>query len=296
MSAHLMRRVLAELIGTALLVFFGAGSVVAAIIAGDGRLDYAGLGVIGLAFGLVIAVVVYGFGTTSGAHINPAVSIALATIRRFPWRDVPAYIAAQLVGAVLGSLLVVVVFGPRATEIGGVGLTALNPTAGYVRGVTAEAVATFLLLLAIMALGVDRRAPPGPAGLVIGLSVSVAIFVIGPVTGGSLNPARTFGPYVVNSLFGGFTPWREFWVYVAGPLIGAVLATLGYVVVARPVREVPVEAPQGTEGEIEGRRVPIDNSLGQDVSDARDVPDGHDVPDRLDRPADHPNGRDDERR
>jgi glycerol uptake facilitator protein len=100
----------------------------------------------------------------------------------------------------------------------------------------------------------------------------------------------------VNSLFGGYTPWREFWVYVAGPLIGAVLATLAYVVVARPVREVPEAAAQGTEGEIEGRRMPIDNSLGQDVRDGENVPDGHDVPDRLDRPADHPNGRDDERR
>jgi glycerol uptake facilitator protein len=278
-----MRRVLAELIGTALLVFFGAGSVVAAIIAGEGRLDYAGLGVIGLAFGLVIAIVVYGFGRTSGAHINPAVSIALAAVRRFPWRDVPAYIAAQLVGAVLGGALIVVIFGPRATEIGGVGLTALNPSVSYVRGVTAEALGTFLLLLAIMALAVDRRAPPGPAGLVIGLAVSTAIFVLGPVTGGSLNPARTFGPYVANSLFGGSTPWRQFWVYVAGPVIGAVLAALAYVAVARPVREVPEEVPQGTEGEVEGRRVPAEASHGDDL------PDGHDPP------VDRPNGRDDEK-
>jgi glycerol uptake facilitator protein len=270
MSAQLMRRVLAELIGTALLVFFGAGSVVAAILADDGRLDYAGLGVIGLAFGLVIAIVVYGFGTTSGAHINPAVSIALAAVRRFPWRDVPAYIAAQLVGAVLGSLLVVVAFGPRATRIAGVGLTGLSPSAGYAQGVAAEAIGTFLLLLAIMALAIDRRAPPGPAGLVIGLAVSTAIFVIGPITGGSLNPARTFGPYVANSLFGGFTPWRQFWVYVVGPVLGAVLATLVYVVVARPVREVPEEAAQGTEGEIEGRRVAAESSGGGDTQQRGD--------------------------
>ncbi|NJC68516.1 MIP family channel protein [Planosporangium thailandense] len=256
MSAHLSRRVLAELIGTALLVFFGAGSVVAAIIAGNGRLDYAALGFVGLTFGLVIAIAVYGFGTTSGAHINPAVSIALAAVRRFPWREVPAYIAAQLVGGVLGGLLIIAVFGPRATEIGGVGLTAVNPGASYGRGVVAELIGTFLLLLAIMALAVDRRAPPGPSGLVIGLAVATGIFVVGPITGGSFNPARTFGPYVANSIFGGVTPWRQFWVYVVGPVAGAVLAAFAYVAVARPVREVPAEAAQGAAGEIEGRRLP----------------------------------------
>jgi glycerol uptake facilitator protein len=270
MSAHLMRRVLAELTGTSLLVFFGAGSVVAAIIAGNGQLDYAGLGVIGLAFGLVVAVIVYAFGTTSGAHVNPAVSIALAVVRRFPWREVPAYLVAQLAGAVLGGLLVVVVFGRRAIEIGGVGLTAMNPALGYYRGVAAEALGTFLVLLAIMAVAVDRRAPPGPAGLVIGLAVSTAIFVIGPITGGALNPARAFGPYVVNALYGGFTPWREFWIYVVGPLIGAVLAALAYVVLARPVREVSPAVPQGTEGEIEGRRVPVDPPHRYPIPDGRD--------------------------
>jgi glycerol uptake facilitator protein len=291
MSAPLLRRVLAELIGTALLVFFGAGSVVAAIIAGAGRLDYAGLGVIGFAFGLVIAILVYVFGPISGAHVNPVVSIALATVRRFRWRDVPAYIAAQLVGAVLGALLVVVVFGPRATEIGGVGLTALSPTAGYLRGVVAEVLATFLLLLAYMAFPMERRArfgpagPAGAAGLAIGLAVSTAIFVIGPVTGGSLNPARTFGPYVVNSLFRGFTPWREFWVYVVGPLLGGVLAALAYAILARPVREAPEEAPQGAEGEIEGSRIPVGDTLERDAT-----------PEGYERPADHRGSGDDDRR
>ncbi|GII25257.1 MIP/aquaporin family protein [Planosporangium mesophilum] len=290
MSAHLARRVLAELIGTALLVFFGAGSVVAAIIAGDGRLDYAGLGVIGLSFGLVIAIVWYAFSRTSGAHINPAVSIALASVRRFPWRDVPAYVVAQLVGAVLGALLIVAVYGRRATEIGGLGLTAMSPGAGYVKGVVAEALGTFLLLLAYLSLAVDRRAPPGsagPAGFVIGFAVSAGMFVLGPITGGSLNPARTFGPYVVNSLFDGLTPWREFWVYVVGPVLGGVLAALGYVVVARRVREVPEEAPEGAEGAegaSEGRQVPPEDRPDRDGPD-RDSSD-------RDSPVEHPRGDD----
>ncbi len=230
MSVHLARRALAELIGTALLVLFGSGSVVAAVALG-GRVDYSGLGMIALCFGLVVAIVIYGFGTTSGAHINPAVSISLAAVRRFPWRDVPAYVAAQLVGAVLGGLLVVAVFGTRATRLGGIGLTALSPSTGYLRGVVAEALGTFLLLFTIMALAVDRPAPAGWAGLIIGLAVTA------------------------NSLFGGATPWHEIGVYVLGPLIGGVVATLGYDAVARPARAIPVETPQGTQGEVEGRQL-----------------------------------------
>ncbi len=255
MATELFRRLFAELVGTALLVLFGAGSVVAALRLGHGALDYPALGMIALAFGLVIAIVVYGFGTTSGAHINPAVSISLAAVRRFPWREVPAYVAAQLVGAVLGAVLVVAVFGTQATQLGGVGSTSLAPGIGYARGVVAEVIGTFLLLFTIMALAVDRRAPPGWAGLVIGLAVTTDILMIGPVTGGSMNPARTFGPYLVNTLFGGTTPWADFGVYVIGPLIGGVLGAVGYELVARPVREVPAEAPQGAEGEIRGRRV-----------------------------------------
>jgi glycerol uptake facilitator protein len=256
MSSVLLRRLLAELIGTALLVLFGAGSVVAALVVGEGKLEYAGLGMIAFSFGLIVAIVIYGFGTTSGAHINPAVTISLAAARRFPWRDVPAYVAAQLAGAVLGALLVAAMFGARAGKFGGVGLTALGPGTSYAQGVLAEALGTFILLFAIMALAIDRRAPTGWAGLIIGLSVSTQIFVLGPLTGGSINPARTFGPYVANSLIGGGTPWRQFPLYLLGPLLGGVLATLTYQAVARPVREVAEEAPQGTEGEIEGHRAP----------------------------------------
>jgi glycerol uptake facilitator protein len=255
MAAQLSRRLLAELIGTALLVLFGAGSVVAALKVGGGKVDYAGLGMISFAFGLVIAIVVYGFGATSGAHINPAVSISLAAVRRFPWREVPAYVAAQLAGGVLGGLLIVAVFGARAATLGDVGSTSLADGAGYVRGIVAEVIGTFLLLFTIMALAIDRRAPAGWAGLIIGLAVTTDILLIGPVTGGSMNPARTFGPYLTNTLFGGSTPWSQFAVYVIGPLVGGVLAAVAYDLIARPVREVPAEAPQGAEGEIRGRRI-----------------------------------------
>jgi glycerol uptake facilitator protein len=272
MVGDLPRRLVAEAIGTMLLVLFGAGSVVTALLVGNGRIDYAGLGVISLSFGVVVAVAVYTFGSTSGAHINPAVTVALAAGKRFPWAEVPYYIVAQLVGAFAGGLLIVGGFGRRAVEVGGVGLTRLAAGVNYGQGILLEALGTFLLVLTIMALAVDRRAPAGWAGLMIGLAVAGEIFVIGSLTGGAVNPARTFGPYLTNSVFGGDTPWAEFGVYIIGPIVGGVLAVLVYDLVTRPVRELPATAEQGTAGEIRGVHEPADGA--PDAADGRLPHDG----------------------
>jgi glycerol uptake facilitator protein len=247
MTASLPRRVLAEFVGTALLVLFGAGSVVAALNIGGGQLDYAGLGIVALAFGLTVALAIYALGTTSGAHINPAVTIGLAAARRFSWAEVVPYVVAQLAGGFVGALLIVAYAGQRATDLGGVGLTALGSGVNPAQGLVAEALGTFLLVFTIMAVAVDRRAPTGWAGFLIGLAVAAQIMVIGPFTGGSVNPARSFGPYLTNQLFGGSTPWADFWVYVIGPVVGAVVASIGYDLLARPTAEVPpVGAPVET--------------------------------------------------
>lgn len=251
------RRLLAEMIGTGLLVLFGAGSVVAALRVGGGRLDYAGLGMVAIAFSLVIALVIYAFGTTSGAHINPAVTIALTARNRFPIMEAGPYIVAQLVGAVLGALLVVAAFGDGAVNLNGVGGTHLGVDVTFWRGVVAEGIATFLLVLAIFALAVDKRAPGGWAGLMIGLSVGAGILLIGPLTGGSLNPARTFGPLLVTDLWNGSTDWNDFAVYIIGPIVGGVLAAMAYDLVANPrgAEATAVGEPaQGTAGDIEGAR------------------------------------------
>jgi glycerol uptake facilitator protein len=248
MSASLLRRLVAEFVGTGLLVLFGAGSVVAALELNRGRLDYAGLGIISLAFGLVVALVIYAVGTTSGAHINPAVTVALATARRFRWAEVAPYVVAQLLGALVGGLLIVAYVGSRATDLGSVGLTALGPGVNGVQGIVAEALGTFLLVFTIMAVAVDQRAPAGWAGFLIGLAVATEIMLIGPFTGGSVNPARSFGPYVVNQVFGGSTPWSEFYVYVVGPLVGGVAGALCYDVVARPAAAVPPVGAAVEEG------------------------------------------------
>lgn len=250
----MLRRLLAEAIGTAILVLFGAGSVVAALTLGDGELDYAGLGMVAITFALAIALAVYAFGNTSGAHLNPAVTVALAAVRRFPWSDVPGYIVAQLAGGVVGAALIVAAFGGDAVDLG-TGQTSIATGTSYAEAIVAEAIGTFLLLIAIMALAVDRRAPGGWAGLMIGLSVAAAILVIGPLTGGSLNPARTFGPLLVGTIGGGPAFWSDFPAYVVGPLIGGLLAAVAYDVVARPREFDEPEPAQGTQGDIEGRSI-----------------------------------------
>jgi glycerol uptake facilitator protein len=234
MSADLGRRLLAEFTGTALLVIFGAGALVAALEMGDGALDYAGLGIVALAFALVVAAVIYMFGTTSGAHINPAVTFSLAVVRRFPWVEVVPYVVVQLAGGLLGALLVNAIFGSHASDLNVSGGTIVGAGFTKAQATVAEALGTFLLLATIMALAVDRRAPAGFAGLVIGLAVACEIMVIGPISGGSVNPARTFGPYLATSIVGGETPWSELWVYWVGPLAGGALAALVYLVIARP--------------------------------------------------------------
>jgi len=163
MNGSLLRRALAELLGTTLLVFFGPGAVVAALglALGKRSLEYAGLGCIALSFGLVVALVIYTLGTTSGAHINPAVTVALEVTGRCRWAEVPAYAGAQVVCAVVGTFLAVVVPGTKAATTPGFGLTSTAPGVRPVQAMLAEELGTFLLLFTIMAVAVDRRAPVG---------------------------------------------------------------------------------------------------------------------------------------
>jgi glycerol uptake facilitator protein len=253
MSADPVRRLLAEAIGTGILVLFGAGSVVAALTVGGGELDYAGLGMVAITFALAIALAIYAFGNTSGAHLNPAVTVSLAAVGRFPWSEVPAYIGAQLAGGLAGAALIWAAFGGDAVDLG-MGQTSIADGTNYLQAIVAEAIGTFLLVTAIMALAVDKRAPGGWAGLMIGLSVAAAILLIGPLTGGSLNPARTFGPLVVAAIGGGDTFWGDLPAYVIGPVIGGVVAAMAYDAVALPRAFDEVEPAQGTQGDIEGRR------------------------------------------
>lgn len=242
----LAKRCVAEVVGTAILVYFGAGAAAITLMISKGSSPpnpfnigigaLGGLGdwlAIGMAFAIAIAGVIYALGRVSGAHINPAVTIALWATRRFPSSEVIPYIAAQLIGASLGSLLFAASAGSDAVMIGGLGATAPFPGISFGQAVLAEAMGTFLLMLVIMGVAVDERAPQGFAGLVIGLTVGGIITTTGNIAGSSLNPARTFGPYLIDHIMGGPVLWSHYPIYVIGPVLGALVAAFLYDMLAK---------------------------------------------------------------
>ncbi len=198
------KRAVAEGLGTLLLVYFGADAAAITLMLARGTtpgtsfsIGIGALGgladwlAIGMAFAIVIAAMIYALGRVSGAHLNPAVTIALAATRRFPWSDTAVYVVAQLVGTALGSVLFALSAGADAVVIGGLGATAPFPGIGTGQAILAEAIGTFVLMLVIMGVAVDRRVPPGLAGVVIGLTVGGIITTTGNIAGSSLNPALT---------------------------------------------------------------------------------------------------------
>jgi glycerol uptake facilitator protein len=233
----LSQRAVAETLGTALLVLVGPGSVVATLVlAGKSVPAVSGADLLGIsfAFGFIIAAMVYAIGKVSGCHINPAVTFALAVTKRFPWRDVPAYWAAQVVGAVLGALGIWAVFGHSGIDLG-MGQTSFNPDAStWASAIFAEGIGTFMLMYAILGI-VDSRSPGDFAGLIIGGVVVAIIMVIGPVTGASLNPARAFGPEFISAIGNGTTHWSQLIpVYVLPGLVGSALAAFAYDFMTKP--------------------------------------------------------------
>lgn len=235
-SLTLLKRCTAEGIGTALLVLIGAGAAAfSGIISANNNqlVTLADIGIVSFAFAIIVIAMIYTFGRISGAHINPAVTVGLAVTGNFPWREVPAYVIAQCIGGVIGASGIVIVLGMEGVTLGGLGAPALSPTTGYVQGIAIEAIGTFILMLVIMAVAVDSQVPKEWAGLVIGLTVGGVIMMMAGATGSSINPARTFGPYVVESLLSDNNSWREFPVYVIGPLIGAITAAFTYQGISR---------------------------------------------------------------
>jgi glycerol uptake facilitator protein len=244
MEHSLPQRAVAESLGTALLVLVGPGSVVATLVlAGKSTPAITGADLLGIsfAFGLVITALVYALGKVSGCHINPAVTFALAATKRFPWKELPAYWGAQVVGATLGALGIWAVFSHTGIDLG-MGQTSFNQdTTTWASAVFAEGIGTFILMFAILGI-VDTRSPGDFAGLVIGGAVIAIIMVIGPVTGASLNPARAFGPEFVSALGGGVTHWNQLLpVYILPGLVGSALAAFAYDYLATPrLNKMPI--------------------------------------------------------
>jgi len=241
----LARRACAELVGTALLVFVGAGSVAALLLLG-GSAPFGGadLGFVALAFGFVVIACVYVLGPISGSHINPAVTIAFAATRRFPWRDVPAYVLAQLAGGTLGALLMWGVFGARGTRLGtGFGMAFFDESkTSWGSAFLAEALAAGILVFIVLG-AIDRRAPQTVAGIVIGVALAGIVLVIGPITCAATNPARVFGPLFVQTVDGsGAHNWLQLLgAYAPAEVLGGVLAAFGYDLLNR--RHEPATPP-----------------------------------------------------
>jgi MIP family channel proteins len=222
-SANVMGSAIAELIGTFILVFTGCAVAVAAILQRStaGPAFYDSLAV-ALAFGLALAAIVAAIGHISGAHVNPAVTLGLAATNKFSWQYVPIYIGAQLVGAILGAIAVWICYGEAAREAAALAATFPTEGVGDIRALLAEILVTFILVFVIISVATDERAPAGVAPLAVGFALACGVFIAGPITGGSLNPARTLGPMIVAGQF------TAVWVYIVGPIIGAVLAAVLY--------------------------------------------------------------------
>ena len=226
-----MNKYLAELIGTAALVFFGCGS---AVVAGFGPIlgtaPYGVLAVlpIALAFGLTVTMMAYAIGPVSGCHVNPAVSVGAFIAGRLSAGDLVGYIIAQCVGAFVGAGLLVLILkgmaGGYDLSVAGLGQNAWNPDKWATGSAfLIEAVATFFFLFVILG-STDAKTGTPVAGLAIGLTLAVIHIVLIPVTGTSVNPARSLAPAV----FVGGLPLQQLWLFIVAPVVGAAVAGLVY--------------------------------------------------------------------
>jgi MIP family channel proteins len=204
---------LAEAVGTFILIFAGTGAVMVNQLT-SGSITHLGISFV---FGAVVAALIYALGHISGAHFNPAVTLAFMAGGFFPKAKVLPYIGAQCVGAVIASTLLVTSLG----RVGTLGAT-LPLHDNWIQSLVLETILTFILMFVILGSGLDRRAPIGFAGLAIGLTVGLEAACMGPITGASMNPARSLGPALVSGV------WQHHWLYWAGPIVGAQLAVLMY--------------------------------------------------------------------
>jgi MIP family channel proteins len=216
------RATLAEFIATLLFVFIGAGAVVSTGII-DGEMTSGRLLAIAIAHGMAITIMVSATARWSGGHLNPAVTIAAVATRKIGVTKGVMYMAAQLIGATIAALLLAAVM-PDASE-GGVGAHALGSGISAGAGLVVEMILTFILVFVIFATAMDPKRPSHLAPIAIGLAVMVDSLVGGPLTGASMNPARSFGPALVSG------EWADHWVFWVGPILGGMAAALIYQIV-----------------------------------------------------------------
>ena len=209
------RKLVAELIGTFTLIFIGAGS---------GAIGSAGLVGVACAHGFVVLALAYAYGHISGTHVNPAVTIGLWVGKQIDTVTAIGYIVVQLIGGTLGAFALSFVLGGTSS---GLGATTLAANVSPIQGLVVEAILTFLLVNSIFNTAVSGKAG-NAAPIAIGLTLVFAILMGGPLTGASLNPARTLGPAIATGNF------ANLWVYIVGPILGGIAAALLYSGVLAP--------------------------------------------------------------
>jgi aquaporin Z len=214
---HLRQALVAEFIGTFFLVFAGTGAII--VDAQTRSVTHVG---VSLVFGLAVAALVYALAHVSGAHFNPAVTIGFWTAGEFPAARVTPYIAAQLLGALTASAALRLLFG----MVGSLGATTPNGAAST--SFWLEVAMTCLLVFVIMGSAVHGRATKSFAGIAIGSVIALDALFGGPISGASMNPARSLGPAIVGGL------WQDQWLYVVAPIAGAILAVVGYKAISDP--------------------------------------------------------------
>lgn len=217
MNRKLFSKCLAELVGTYMLVFCGTGAIVINEVSG-GAVTHAG---IAITFGLIVLGMIYSIGEISGAHINPAVTIAFWIAKRFPGREVTPYIISQLAGALLASFTLKILF-PENISLG-----STNPSGSEMQSFILEIILTFILMFVIINVATGSKEQGTMAGIAIGSIVLLEAMFAGPISGASMNPARSLAPALVS---GNLT---HLWIYILAPIIGAIFAVCVWKVIKK---------------------------------------------------------------
>jgi len=229
---QMARAALAEAYGTFLLTVIGPGTIIAVTFL-DGSVTSAGLGFIGLAHGVALLLAVYTIGRLTGAHINPAVTIAHWATRRIETRKVAPYILGQLAGATIAGFVQLALWTSsnnrvlvQAAQSTFLGDTVPSTQFGVGAVLLAEIIGTAILVLTVFG-ATDKAADPNRAGVTIGFSLAAIVWMFGPISGASLNPARTWGPTIASAVFS-LTPLGNLWIYIVGPVLGGLLGAFLY--------------------------------------------------------------------
>ncbi|KAJ6724846.1 AQUAPORIN NIP2-1 [Salix viminalis] len=229
-SVPFMQKLVAEMVGTYFLIFAGCSSV-AVNLNFEKVVTLPGISIV---WGLAVMVLVYSLGHISGAHFNPAVTLAFATCKRFPWKQVPAYVACQVIGSTLAAGTIRLIFQGKQDQF-----TGTLPAGSDLQSFVVEFIITFYLMFVISGVATDNRAIGELAGLAVGSTVLLNVMFAGPISGASMNPARSLGPAIVSH------EYRGIWIYMVAPVLGAQAGAWVYNLIRytdKPLREITKSA------------------------------------------------------